>query len=207
MNKPELKKYRSNLRKWFKRASKEDIKAGMEWYDDAISYAVKLARTYDSTSDLSAGVIAVLSPFNDWEKNKYDAEQVFKAVKEGKSYKDIKVSTFDSNKKKAFALVRGEMNLSESSPKTYAFSRNIGLRDENYVTIDRWHLRACRTLSKTPKECSITCTPKQYDLIQAETVKVAKEFGIKPYQFQAIVWVTIKSYWEQIYNTNTITNR
>lgn len=196
MKKSDLKNYRHNLRGWYKRASDEHIKLGLEWYDDAINYSTILADEYNSTSYTCAGVIAILSPLNEWERNKHDARQVFEAVKKGKSYNDIKVCTFDSNKKKAFDFVKGKIKLSESSPKTYAFSRNIGLKDENYVTIDRWHLRACRTLSKTPKKCSVSCTPKQYELIQAETIKVAKEFGIKPYQFQAIIWVTIKSYWE-----------
>lgn len=191
----ELKKLRANLRTWYNRASEDEIEQGLVWYEDAMRFSRMLAYEYKKSGGTSAGVISVLSPGNNWERNKYDAIQVFNAVRDGKSMDEIKVCTYSANKAKAFALAKGEIELSESSPKTYAFAKNVGENDHNFVTIDRWHLRACQTTSKKPRSCKESCTPKQYKIIQEETIKVANEVGVLPHQFQAIVWVTIRNQW------------
>ena len=195
MTKKELKKYRSNLRTWYNRATKDEIKQGLTWYKDAMDFAKQLSNTYDVSGEVAAGVISALSPNNKWERNKFDAVQVLMAVRDGKNMDDVKVCTYNANKAKAFAIAKGDKSILKSSPKTYAFARNVGENDSNFVTIDKWHLRACQTTSKKSKTCKESVTPKQYRIIQDETVKVANEMGVKAYQFQAIVWVTIRNQW------------
>lgn len=195
MTKKELKKYRSNLRTWYNRATKDEIKQGLTWYKDAMDFAKELSNTYDVSGEVAAGVISALSPNNKWERNKFDAVQVLMAVRDGKNMDDVKVCTYNANKAKAFAIAKGDKSILKSSPKTYAFARNVGENDSNFVTIDKWHLRACQTTSKKSKTCKESVTPKQYRIIQDETVKVANEMGVKAYQFQAIVWVTIRNQW------------
>jgi len=195
MTKKELKKYRSNLRTWYNRATKDEIKQGLVWYKDAMDFAKELSNTYDVSGEVAAGVISALSPNNRWERNKFDAVQVLMAVRDGKSMDDVKVCTYNANKAKAFAIAKGDRKILTSSPKTYAFARNVGENDSNFVTIDKWHLRACQTSSKKSRTCRESVTPKQYRIIQKETVKVANEIGVKAHQFQAIVWVTIRNQW------------
>lgn len=191
----DLKKYRSNLRTWYKRATKDEIKQGLVWYKDAMDFAKQLSTDYGVRGEVSAGVISALSPNNKWERNKYDAVQVLMAVRDNVPMQDVKVCTYNANKAKAFAIAKGDRKILTSSPKTYAFARNVGENDSNFVTIDKWHLRACQTSSKKSRTCRESVTPKQYRIIQEETVKVAKEMGVKAYQFQAIVWVTIRNQW------------
>jgi len=195
MTKKELKKYRSNLRTWYNRATKDEIKQGLVWYKDAMDFAKQLSTDYGVRGEVAAGVISALSPNNRWERNKYDAVQVLMAVRDNVPMDDVKVCTYDANKAKAFAIAKGDRKILTSSPKTYAFARNVGENDSDFVTIDKWHLRACQTSSKKSKTCRESVTPKQYRIIQEETVKVAKEMGVKAYQFQAIVWVTIRNQW------------
>jgi len=195
MTKKELKKYRSNLRTWYNRATKDEIKQGLVWYKDAMDFAKQLSTDYGVRGEVAAGVISALSPNNRWERNKYDAVQVLMAVRDNVPMDDVKVCTYDANKAKAFAIAKGDRKILTSSPKTYAFARNVGENDSDFVTIDKWHLRACQTSSKKSKTCRESVTPKQYRIIQQETVKVAKEMGVKAYQFQAIVWVTIRNQW------------
>ena len=195
MTKKELKKYRSNLRTWYNRATKDEIKQGLVWYKDAMDFAKQLSTDYGVRGEVAAGVISALSPNNRWERNKYDAVQVLMAVRDNVPMDDVRVCTYDANKAKAFAIAKGDRKILTSSPKTYAFARNVGENDSNFVTIDKWHLRACQTSSKKSKTCRESVTPKQYRIIQEETVKVAKEMGVKAYQFQAIVWVTIRNQW------------
>ena len=63
------------------------------------------------------------------------------------------------------------------------------------VTIDKWHLRAIQTSSKSPKECKTSVTPLQYKNLEKDCQKVAKKYDILPSTLQAIVWVTIRNRW------------
>jgi len=75
---------------------------------------------------------------------------------------------------------------------------NVGLNSPEHITVDKWHLRAC--VSK-PSEGVVdaveSCTSAQYRRIEALTSKVAKEFGLKGYEAQAIIWVMIKKVWNR----------
>ena len=51
------------------------------------------------------------------------------------------------------------------------------------------------TTSLSAKDCKTSITSKQYKEIERETAKVAHEYGLKGYEFQAIVWVTIRNRW------------
>ena len=154
-----------------------------------------MAQTYTVTGEVAAGVISALSPNNKWERNKYDTIQVFEAIKHGKTPDEVKVCTYNNNKLKAFAIASGDAEILTKSPKTYAFARNVGELDPNFVTIDKWHLRACQTSSLKSKECRESVTPHQYKVLSEATVKVAAEFGIPAYVFQAIIWITIRNRW------------
>ncbi len=160
-----------------------------------MDFAKQLSTDYGVRGEVAAGVISALSPNNKWERNKFDAVQVLMAVRDGKNMDDVKVCTYNAIYSKRTSVLRGDKAILKSSPKTYAFSRNGGENDSNFVTIDKWHLLACQTTSKKSKTCKESVTPKQYRLIQDETVKVANEMGVKAYQFQAIVWVTIRNQW------------
>jgi len=195
MTTAQLKTYRKNLRTWFDRASKEEVLSGMTWYNEAQRYAQFLATEHDTTPEIAAAVISALSPNNKWERNKLDASIVFAAVETSTPVESIKVCTYDANKRKAYNIASGKLVIDKSSPKTYAFAQNVGNLSSDFVTIDKWHLRACRTSSVSPRKVSTTCTAKQYRLIEEETVKVAKEYGLKGYEFQAIIWVTIRNSW------------
>ena len=192
-----LKAARRNLRIWYSRATREEIMAGTVWYSEAQQFARLMAQTYTVTGEVAAGVISALSPNNKWERNKYDTIQVFEAIKHGKTADEVKVCTYGANKRKAFAIASGDAEILTKSPKTYAFSRNVGELDPNFVTIDKWHLRACQTTSENPVSAVQSCTPKQYEVLEEETLKVAKEFGMSGYAFQAVVWVTIKNRWNR----------
>jgi hypothetical protein len=176
-------------------ATKKQWKLGKAWYKEAQKFTKYLSKKYKVDRYIVAAVLSILSPNNKWERNKYDTIQVLKAVRDGKSPDDIKVCTYGANKRKAFAIAFGDAKILKQSPKTYAFARNVGELDGDFVTIDKWHLRACQTSSLKSKECRESVTPHQYKVLSQETIKVAAEFGIPAYVFQAIIWVTIRNRW------------
>ena len=197
MNSKELKKYRANLRTWFRRATDQDIVDGVYWYEEAQEFSKQLSNTFNVSPFRVAAVISALSPANKWSRNKIDTVTVFLAATNGLEPKDFKVCTYNSNKIKALRIAKGELNITDDSPKTYAFAQNIGNMSSDHVTIDRWHLRACQTTSLRPRDCKMSLTTKQYKAIQDATVQVAKEYNLKGYEFQAIVWLSIKNAWER----------
>ena len=185
-------KIKNRLNYWFSLATEQEIKDGKNWYKEAQDFAKYLSETYKIDSYVCASVISALSPNNKWQRNKIDAEVVIKAYLNGIDPENIKVCTYNANKVKAFRILKGEI-ITEKSPKTHAFAMNVGLLSSEHITIDKWHLRACLTKEKT--DVVENCTNVQYRRVEKITSQLAKEKGLKGYEFQAIVWVAIRNRW------------
>lgn len=192
------RKIENKLIKWFEAANALDIESGKAWYREAQTYAQFLSETFKIDSYTCAAVISALSPNNKWERNKVDAFNVIQAFKAKKKPEDVSCCTYNANKQKAFEILKGNLELSAKSPKTHAFAMNVGLLSPDHITVDKWHIRACLTSpSDGIKETVEVVTPAQYRRLEAITVKVAKKYGLKGFEFQAIVWVTIKRKWNR----------
>jgi hypothetical protein len=187
----------NNLKSWVMAAAKEDIYQGKFWYADAQVFCMKLSLKYNIDSYKCAAVVSCLSPNNKWKRNKIDAVNVIEAFLNGLSADDVKVCTYNANKIKAFSVLNGAL-ISEKSPKTHAFSMNVGLLSASHITIDKWHLRACvLTPSDGIMDCAESCTIVQYRRIEKITAQLAQELGLKGYELQAIIWITIKRIWNR----------
>jgi len=185
-----------HLRGWLAESTPADIEAGRGWYRDAMDYARYLSNEFNVSRKVAAGVISALSPNNKWERNKIDAFTVLQAVRDGLGPEDVKVCTYDANKRKAFAIARGDESILRKSPKTYAFAMNVGENSSEHVTVDKWHMRACLTSSRKRTQVQESPTAMQYRRIEGLTARLAKRKGYKGYELQAIIWVTIKRHWE-----------
>jgi hypothetical protein len=193
-NKTDLE-IRGALALWYSRSTKEIEEAGKAWYADAQQFANKLEEEFDLDPYVAAGVISALSPNNKWERNKVDARMVCVAWSKGLQADSVKVCTYNANKEKAFRILEGEM-ITEKSPKTHAFAMNIGLNSPDHITIDKWHLRACCLAPNDGiQSCVESCTALQYRRVEAITSSLAHDLGLKGYEFQAVVWLTIKETW------------
>ena len=186
LTKKELNKVSRNLDKWFDASSTEEIKEGMAWYNYANSICISLADEFKTTSLIVAGVISALSPRNKWEQNIKDTHKEFMAIKDKKEANDIKVCTFHTNKFKAFEIAKGNKTIKKDSQKTFAFVNNIAHLDETFVTTDVWHLRAC--FNKTMGSCGKLA----YNQIQELTIKKANQVGMKGFEYQAVIWSSIR---------------
>lgn len=195
MTSQERIKGRKLLNFWYKEATAEEIETGENWYNEAREYSKILSNEFKLSRLMCSGVISALSPNNRWERNKIDAHSVLSAIRDNISSFDIKVCTYNSNKRKAFAIGRGDVKILEKSPKTFSFANNISGLNSDKVTIDKWHLRAIQTSSKSYKNCKTNITPLQYRNIEKDCQKVAKKHDISPSTLQAIVWVTIRNRW------------
>lgn len=187
-------KVRRNLRMYFDLATTEHIRNGMQWYATAYQICESIEAELDNLYDVEiiAAVISALSPRNKWDRNIIDAKAVLSAVMDGLDPDDVSVCTFSTNKLKAFEIAKGSVSINRSSRKTFSFVQNIAHLDENYVTIDVWHLRAM--FGKTVES---GLTPARYDELAKITIEEAKQVGLTGYQYQAIIWECIRDRDEQ----------
>ena len=200
MSKRSIKNIKDNdvintLKYWYASASSGNIRKGMMWYKEAQDFCKYLNEKYGIDLYICAAVVSCLSPNNKWLRNKIDAEAVIVAFINGISPENIKVCTYNNNKLKAFRVLNGEL-IAESSPKTHAFAMNVGRLSADHITIDKWHIRACMCgIGESPVDCVESITVKQYRRVEQLTSMVAEELGLKGYELQAIIWVTIKEAW------------
>mgnify|MGYP003121967923 CR=1 FL=1 len=188
---------------WFYESTEQERTDGMLWYKEAQDFVYEQYHEFkDKIEGLTpykvAGVVSATSPNNRWEQNKKDTITVLKAIATGLPPEAVKICTYNKNKVKAFEVGKGNVELTAKSPKTHSFAMNVGLNSPDHITIDKWHLRACVT---TPKDgvvdCVESCTAVQYRRIEAITAEIAKRMGMKGYELQAIIWVTIKRVWNR----------
>jgi hypothetical protein len=190
LNKYYLNKISKNLDYYFNLATNKDIAQGIKWYKEANNICKDIAIRYNSNTLVAANVISSLSPRNKWEQNIKDAYKVFEAQFNNLSPEDIKVCTFHKNKFKAFNCIQNNILITNKSLKTYNFVNNIAFLDNNYLTIDIWHLRAC--FDKLIKIDKAQIGRIAYKQIKELTIKKAKKLGLKGYELQAIIWLTIQ---------------
>ena len=77
--------YVQNILAWRELAAESDVHAGRDWYPIARNIARQFADTYGIPLDVSAGVIAVLSPSTEWMANVRGAETIIRAHARGES--------------------------------------------------------------------------------------------------------------------------
>lgn len=187
----ELRRISRNLDYFFNLATDEQIKDGKRWYKESNEFCQEVAKEYNTDPLKVASVVSALSPRNRWEQNLKDAKKVFQAISEGKEANDIKVCTFNKNKFKAFELAKGNIFITEDSPKTFNFVRNIAHLCPASVTVDIWHLRACLRQFKSIKDSNIG--KAAYNQIKALTIKKAHKLGLTGFEYQAIIWITAQN--------------
>ena len=184
----QLAEVNSNLDNYFALATDKDIDNGIAWYKQAHYICKDLANRYNTKLETVASIISALSPRNRWPQNIKDTKTVLNAIHSGLSPDQVKVCTFHKNKEKAFLLAKEQTSITEKSLKTFSFVNNIAKLDKASITIDVWHLRACfgTTIRSTPSR-------KAYDQIRLLTIEKAKQKGLNGYEYQAIIWNSVKN--------------
>lgn len=187
-----LQKISKNLDFFFNIATKQDIKDGLSWYKDANKQAINIAKKYNLDVYKVSQVISALSPRNKWKQNLKDADKVCEAFVLALHPVDIKVCTFHTNKFKAFNILANNVNITNNSLKTFNFVNNIAYLNNDFLTIDIWHLRACFKDNISINSSSIGKTA--YQQIKSLTIKKASKLNLNGFELQAIIWITTQKY-------------
>lgn len=187
--------YGNILAVFFKATDLESIN-GAEWYPAAHKAALIMARRYNVTLKIAAGVIAALSPNNRWQRNLDDANSMIRAYSTGgyNAANSIKVGTYNANKIKALNILLGDDCLDVlGGLKVRAFYDCIIGGDSVCVDGHAYAIWTGQYISttKTPK-----ITPKMYQSIVADynlacgTINSILQADYSAAQIQAITWLT-----------------
>lgn len=191
------KRVQSQLLKVYRQASETELTSGLTWYHTAHERAYTLAQKFCVSLPRVAGIVAALSPGREWERNVKDADEVLAALRGGRPMPTV--GTYGRpNREKAAAIFRGEnpLDLFNSGRyfKTKNFYLNI-LEPENPtpVTIDRHAYCAAYGIdSQVEQALSTGIRGGLYNQLAEEYRTAAAKVGVRPNQFQAVVWVTWK---------------
>ena len=179
-----LRKYRDNLIDILERTPKDTFNDAKLWYYRENEWLNKVATYYNREPKNMAEIIARLSVRCKWVKNKIDAQKISISRKWNIPKEKIKVSTFNTQKYKAFNIYDYKENIPISALKIYSFYNNL-LLDDRYVTIDIWQKRAI--LNKYNVD-SFKPNKVEYKQLEDLHISLAKEYNLKGFELQSIIW-------------------
>lgn len=189
-----------NILKVYRMATDEDVRAGIEWYARALREARSISSRLGLPVSTVVGVMAALSPNNRWERNKVDAFNLCSAYVKGLRIGDIKVSTYNKMKVKAWSILVDSLRDDDAildrlnGQKIRSFYSNIMGLDE--VTVDGHALNIARGYRVGLTDDDTNIGKRLYRELQAAYVRAAKRAGIKPHEMQAVTWTV----WKRIHN-------
>jgi hypothetical protein len=170
-----------NILRVYARSSKQDIAQGTIWYRDANRTATDIA---NGNTRMGAGVIAALSPQQQWETNVRMARNAFLRRKAA--------GHFPANNAKANAIMRGAEPLSVlGGDKVRAFYANIVNAGGDDVTVDRHSMAVAysRVLDDYARQRIIERV-RSYPQLVGLYRDAARILAMSPAELQAITWLT-----------------
>lgn len=189
-----MTQYVRNILKVYRRATLDDTAHGVEWYDRAKRISQSISAATGLNINLVIGVMAALSPNNKWEINVRNTYDMCTAWIDGRDIDDFKVSTYGSNKRKAWSMLEDNLTTDEelltrlNGQKTRSFYSNIRGLDE--VTIDGHALNIARGVRFNLTDDKTNIGKRLYRELQDAYVRAAKRVGVEPHELQAITWTT-----------------
>jgi len=181
-----------NILAIFYQASTNELLEGALWYKRANTVASHIAETYNVSLFKVCGVIAALSPRNEWTRNVIDAEALISMYVSGGSMDDIRVCTYNTNKAKAWTIMQGTDIEECLGRKQTAFYLNIATPDHSHdVTVDShaynvW-LGEFNSIANTK-----SLSERTYNAVSQDYYFVANSLDLRAHQLQAICWLAYR---------------
>ena len=198
-------KEKNRILKVYNLATDKEIRQGLLWYEVANYLASGIAEELGVSPKAATGVIAALSTNNQWARNLVDARNLIEGFQRGLNPDEIKVSTYNAMKAKAWSILEDDLSC-HSSILTRLNGRKI---QSFYECISGFNGSCCidgharniaygERVSLTDKQTNIGV--KEYSNLQESYYRAAQKVVIdgttlKAHQMQAITWVA----WRRIH--------
>jgi len=197
INRPDL--MAKQIAKLYNQAGEAEKQDGQAWYPEAKQICEVIANKFGIHVNKVIGVVAALSPATNWKQNIADAHNLVMAFSTGQNPRDVVVTTYGNNKRKAIAIleapgilgqtIAGFLNSGTLNKTTSFFWNIVNPGDDSYVTIDR---HAIRIAIGSKQADDIAITEKRYkDVVKSYQI-AAKSLGISAISLQAAVWVAYR---------------
>ena len=188
----------------YKLATPEEKRDGIVWYANAYSDCNRIALDLSVQVHIVTGVVAALSPNNKWDRNVANARDLIAGFLDGDCVDDIKVSTYNAMKKKAWSILEqmpdheGVIDILNGQ-KIVSFYRNI--MGDDTCTVDGHAKNIYYGERHGLTDDKTNVGKKEYKTISEAYVKAGKRVrvngrSLKAFEIQAITWVV----WRRIHN-------
>lgn len=196
-----IAEYESRLLSWYERASKDDLAAGMSWYEDAQEFCRDLAAGTRYSVAQVAACLAVLSAQTAWRANKSNLRAVVQWHAAGEMPLGYVPGYFISGAqlRKCAAILDGKHGATVETLRGHICGRGY-YKTQNFflnlvgqydrVCMDTWMARAC--LGTGRRDGTQAPHGRRYQAMEQAAIYAAHRAGIPAAVFQAVVWTAIR---------------
>lgn len=192
--------YVENILAVYAQATDAEREHGLTWYAQAKASAQAIADANELPIHIVVGVIAALSPTNNWDQNLKDAALFCETFVNGGYFEDVKASTYKKMWEKAWTILAAGAD--HHSPDHIAQILNGPKITDFYwcilgydcCVIDGHAWCIANADRRTMQEVPSIGKKLRLELQQAYAV-AAHKFGMSAYEMQAATWVA----WRRIH--------
>jgi len=194
-----MTQYTRNILKVFAQCTDAELQHGLTWYKDAEIAGQNIADKYQLPLHVVVGVIAALSPTNEYRQNIRNADTMCRIFVDGGYVEDTKPSTYNTMRDKAWSILQtmphniDDVAFILNGPKITDFAYCIMGNDVCVIDGHAWCIanNDRRTMQKVPN-----IGKKLRAELQECYRRAGKKHGMTAYQMQAATWVA----WKRIHN-------
>lgn len=182
-----MEELHSNIINVLNMATDHQIDDGLRWYADARSQCERISQESNVPFITVCAVMAALSPMSPWEKNKLDCRALCMLDEE---HRFVTFGAMVAKARRLLNMVDYTAIVDElNGQKITAFFDNIFNPDSDTVTIDS-HMVSIASGMKLSKKDRPNVTKTLYLTIEDGVRVIADKFKLRPFELQAILWVT-----------------
>jgi len=193
-----------NIISVYRMATPEEKRDGIVWYANAYADCKRIAVDCDVPIHIVVGVVAALSPNNKWDRNVTNARDLIEGYINGDHVENIKVSTYNAMKNKAWAILEAMPDNDHvitilNGQKITSFYQNIMGYDT--CTVDGHAKNIFYGVRHGLTDDKTNVGKREYKEISQAYVDAGKKVRVngrplKAFEIQAITWVV----WRRIHN-------
>lgn len=185
----------SNVLSVYRAADADSLREGLSWYQDAHNFCVRQARGNERLVKRNAGIVAALSPMNEWENNKRKAMEVIsRRARIVFSEDGSNGIGLGNNVRKAMDIYRGADPLDVlKGDKVRAFYRTfLDPNGDVEPVVDRHAFDIAVGRRTDDRTRSMLQRKGVYEEFASIYREAARQVGIGAPQMQAVTWVAWK---------------